>query len=118
MARLILWLISLYRRSIPPHKRRRCLFRESCSQHIERIAREHGGFAAMKAFMARARSCRPGYSFEWSTNAATWSLLCADGSKVSETMVSEQIVSEYRLLKARVPALMSQTFNCQSWMAN
>lgn len=102
MRNVIVYLIRLYRRFVPPEKRRRCLFLESCSQHIERIAREHGGFAALKAFLARARRCRPGYSFEGSTDSDSWLLVCADGSRVSATMVSAQVAAEYQILKSHV----------------
>jgi len=99
---LILWFIQSYRRFIPPAKRRRCLFQESCSQHVERIAREHGGWVALKAFLARARSCRPGYSFEWGTTSSAWFLVCADGAKIPAAKVSDNVVSEYQLLKAHL----------------
>lgn len=99
---LILRLIQLYRRCIPPEKRRRCLFRESCSEHVERVARERGGFAALKAFLARARSCKPGYSFEWSTNSGAWQLLCADGSKIPAARVSAHVAAEYQVLRSHL----------------
>jgi len=102
VSRLILWVIKLYRRRVPPEKRRRCLFRESCSEHVERVAREYGGWAALKALLARARRCRPGYGFEWSTNNEVWLLVCADGAKIPAARVSKQIVSEYQVLKAHL----------------
>jgi len=102
MRNVIIYLIRLYRRFFPPEKRRRCLFRESCSQHVERVARERGGFAALKAFLARARSCRPGYGFQWDANAGTWFLVCADGAKIPAAKVSDNVVSEYQLLKSHL----------------
>lgn len=98
---IILW-IHLYRYFIPPAKRRRCLYRESCSQHVERIARERGGFAAIKAFLARARHCRPGYGFEWDADSNAWFLVCANGAKIPDVMVSEHILSEYQFLQSHL----------------
>lgn len=102
MRQLILWLIQLYHCYIPPAKRRRCLFRESCSQHVERIARERGGFAAIKAFLARARHCRPGYGFEWDADSGACFLVCANGAKIPKVMVSEHILSEYQFLQSHL----------------
>lgn len=102
MRQLILWLIQLYHWCIPPAKRRRCLFRESCSQHVERIAWERGGFAAIKAFLARARHCRPGYGFDWDADSGAWFLVCANGAKIPDVMVSEHILSEYQFLQSHL----------------
>lgn len=102
MRSLIVYLIQLYRRHIPAEKRRHCLFRESCSQHVERIAREHGGFAALKAFLARARSCRPGYSFEWSTDSGAWLLVCANGAKIPAAKASVHAAAEYQVLRSHL----------------
>ncbi|MDZ7268367.1 MAG: membrane protein insertion efficiency factor YidD [candidate division KSB1 bacterium] len=96
---IILW-IQLYRNFVPEGKRRRCLFRESCSHHVERIARERGSFAAITAFLARARHCRPGYGFEWDADSDVWFLVCANGAKIPKVMVSEHILSEYQFLQS------------------
>ncbi len=100
MRSVIILFIQLYRRLIPLEKRKRCLFRESCSQHVERIAQEHGAWAALRAFLVRARRCRPGYGFEWSMDAETWRLVCADGSKIPAAMASAHVTAEYQVLKS------------------
>ncbi|MCG3154193.1 MAG: hypothetical protein DKINENOH_00787 [bacterium] len=104
MQRLILCSIRLYRRVIPAERRRRCLFRESCSQHIERIAREQGGLAALKAFLARARRCRPGYGFEWEADTGTWFLVCADGSRIPPAHAAPHLAAEYQAVRAHLAA--------------
>ncbi|MEK7726808.1 MAG: membrane protein insertion efficiency factor YidD [candidate division KSB1 bacterium] len=99
---LILWFIQLYRRFIPAEKRRRCLFHESCSAYVERMARDFGAWAALRAFVRRFRCCRPGYGFEWNTPSETWFLVCADGSKIPAPQVAQHLVAEYQLLKAHL----------------
>ncbi len=100
MRTAIIFWIHIYRYFIPEDKRRRCLFRESCSHHVERIARERGGIAAIKAFLARARHCRPGYGFEWDADSGAWFLVCTNGAKIPKVMVSEHILSEYQFLQS------------------
>lgn len=104
MRSLIIHAIQYYRRVIPPERRRRCLFRESCSQHVERIAREQGGLAALKAFLARARRCRPGYGFEWEAHTGTWFLVCADGSKIPPAHAATHLAAEYQVVRAHLVA--------------
>lgn len=42
MRHLLIWAVRIYRMVVPPQRRRSCLFRESCSRHVERIAVEQG----------------------------------------------------------------------------
>lgn len=98
MRYLLIWAIHLYRRLVPPERRRRCLFRESCSMHIERIAREAGTLAAMLAMVKRLRSCRPGYGFHVLQENNRWELLCKDGSRFPQSDVASHIVAEYHTI--------------------
>lgn len=52
-------VIRIYWLLIPPERRRRCLFRESCSRHVY-AQTELGWKVALDAFAARYRACRPG----------------------------------------------------------
>lgn len=62
MKYLLLLAIRLYWAVIPPSKRKRCIFRESCSQYVWRIADSEGFIVGINAFLFRNKHCCPGYT--------------------------------------------------------
>jgi putative component of membrane protein insertase Oxa1/YidC/SpoIIIJ protein YidD len=58
---LLAAMIWVYQRLAPRALRQRCIFRESCSSFVKRVALEDGFRAGIKAFAMRVRCCRPGY---------------------------------------------------------
>lgn len=52
-------IIRTYWFLIPANRRRRCLFKESCSRHVYRKT-DAGFFAALTALTYRFGACRPG----------------------------------------------------------
>jgi len=62
MRYLLMAFIRLYW-LLPAHKRRRCIFEESCSRYVYRIAKEQGFKKALQAFNERKQQCRPGYYY-------------------------------------------------------
>ena len=61
MKLLIIGLIRAYRILIRPIYPKTCLYKESCSIHVERIARHDGTRAGLKALRYRMANCRSGY---------------------------------------------------------
>jgi len=57
---LILLAIRIYW-WIPTKLHQRCIFRETCSHYVYRIASKHGFWAGIMAFKERNDLCRPGY---------------------------------------------------------
>ncbi len=62
MKYLLLLVIRIYWAVIPASKRKKCIFRESCSNYVYRITKEEGFRAGMKALSFRRKHCRPGYA--------------------------------------------------------
>ena len=60
MKYLLLLAIRIYWK-IPTKLHQHCIFRETCSHYVYRIASEQGIFAAFKAIRERNELCRPGY---------------------------------------------------------
>lgn len=61
MARILRFLIKAYWLIIPPAKRNRCLFNESCSRIVYRVSLEKGLFPALRIFWFRYNNCRSDY---------------------------------------------------------
>lgn len=105
MRYLIIWLIWMYRIIVPPQRRNTCLFRESCSIYVERVARDIGCIAALRAFVSRYHCCRPGYSFDIDTGNNKWQLVCSDGSRFFESEVAFHIIDEFSTIIAQTKLL-------------
>lgn len=101
-------LIRLYWRFWPKQYRRSCIFRESCSCYVYRIASKDGLFHGIRALFQRYRICRPGYSFV-SKNTSI-SIRLVDGTVVSEDEVSPTIVEPFRRFYSRATSLDHKFF--------
>jgi len=88
---MIPFLIKLYWKLIPENKRRNCLFKESCSNHIMKIHNEKGSIAAIKAFYVRFKQCRPGYEIILSTSGELEGLKLCDGSYLDKENVTKNV---------------------------
>ena len=103
MRHLLIWAVRIFRRVVPPQRRRSCLFRESCSRHVERIAVEQGAVAALGAAWRRFRACRPGYSFEVDAQTTDWELVCVDGSRFSGALAADDIQAVGEAVRHSLP---------------
>lgn len=90
---------------MPPQRRNTCLFCESCSLYVERIALEAGCIAALRAFVTRYHCCRPGYSFDINTENNNWQLVCANGSRFVESEVAPHIIDEFSSIMTQTKLL-------------
>lgn len=71
---------------VPKNKRQQCIFKESCSRHVYRTAKENGLIKAVNAIRERKRQCRPGYY----RVTDTWVRL-ADNSMISISLLNERV---------------------------
>lgn len=100
LARLLVVAIHLYRwMARRVGFSRTCLYRESCSAHVEAVARTRGFTAAWSAMMTRFSSCRPGYTFEYDDTG--WWIATVDAQSVHAGEASGALVAEARA--CRVP---------------
>jgi uncharacterized protein len=60
MKSLLLLLIKIYWLVIPAKKRRKCIFRISCSRYVYEKCRKEGFISGLKAFKYRFQNCRSG----------------------------------------------------------
>jgi putative component of membrane protein insertase Oxa1/YidC/SpoIIIJ protein YidD len=84
--------IRSYRRL--PHKwKRQCLFRESCSAYVLRVAEERGLVAAVRAFRARAAECRPGVTFFFDGLSCDWFVVLRSGRALPTDEMSPAVLA-------------------------
>lgn len=58
MKHLILFAIKMYWNIIPASKRKKCIFKKSCSNYVFDITQKEGFVKGLKAFQFRYKNCR------------------------------------------------------------
>jgi uncharacterized protein len=58
-ARVVVWLIGVYRRAISPALPRRCRFEPTCSAYTMEAVREHGALRGVGLGLRRIVRCHP-----------------------------------------------------------
>lgn len=105
MTRLALFALALYRIVISPKLSRSCLFERSCSRHVEDVLRERGCAPAWRAFLARYRQCRPGFSCQAAAGVLVLRLRDGTSIPLHEASFGARAAAEAALrLEARLNA--------------
>lgn len=94
MRQLLLAVIRSYWAVWPRHRNRGCIYRETCSHHVHRVASESGFIAGVRALLHRVRTCRPGYTV--SSDNSGLGLILRDGSFLSQDLIAEDIITPIR----------------------
>lgn len=63
MKAFLLIIIKIYWILIPKSKRRKCLFKKSCSNYVYEKAKTEGLISGIKAFKFRIKNCNSNYNF-------------------------------------------------------
>lgn len=93
---LLIRIVCLYRRLPPQFKKRRCLFKETCSALALRVAREEGTLACFHALRKRFAGCRPNYHVFYDAVACEWQVQLVNGETASEAEIADIILEPYR----------------------
>ncbi len=93
LLRLPIWL---YWIAWPEGRRRQCLFAESCSRHVYRVASSHGLGAGLRALLLRVRRCRPGWTILPSDDGRSLRVRLADGTVVDEHDLARATLEPFR----------------------
>lgn len=95
MSYLLKCIIRIYWLVIPKHKRKACIFSESCSQYVFRITNEQGFVQGLVAFSERFKQCRHGYIiYKNATNQ--FEMHVKNGDTVSEHNISVKLLPPFR----------------------
>ncbi|MCU0434303.1 MAG: membrane protein insertion efficiency factor YidD [Bacteroidia bacterium] len=98
MKYLLIAIIKLYWKLTPPHKRRCCCFKVSCSNYVFQQAQKHGFIAGWKALTYRFRTCRNGSRLVWLEKEKVLLMVLANGDQLNENEISENLVRKYKIL--------------------
>ena len=87
--------IYLYR-CVPARFKRQCLFKETCSSYVARVARESGVWPGLRALRTRVSQCKPGYFVYFDNEVKSWHVRFANGSVSNSSHVAGFVLSPYR----------------------
>lgn len=59
---LLLLAIKMYWKIIPSSKRKKCIFKKSCSNYVYEITQKEGFINGLKAFQFRYQNCRGNFA--------------------------------------------------------
>jgi len=90
MKYLLLFTIKIYQTFIPNRFRGKCLFNESCSNYVYRVAREDGFRNGLIALKYRYRNCRPNYYL--SIHKGKVLLITVDKQVIEENLINKRIL--------------------------
>jgi putative component of membrane protein insertase Oxa1/YidC/SpoIIIJ protein YidD len=62
MKHLILFIIRMYWKIIPSSKRKKCIFKKSCSNYVFEVTKKEGFINGLKAFGFRYENCRGNFT--------------------------------------------------------
>jgi len=62
MKYLLLFVIKMYWKIIPASKRKKCIFKKSCSKYVFEITQKEGFINGLKAFQFRYKNCRGNFA--------------------------------------------------------
>ena len=79
MKALLVAVVKFYQAVAPKWLRERCIFRDSCSHYVARIASEDGFWCGLRALFKRYRNCRGGYHSVFDTEKKRWMLHLTGG---------------------------------------
>ena len=57
-----MFVIKIYWFFIPANKRKKCIFKQSCSNYVFNETQKKGLIKGIKALIIRIKNCRPGYN--------------------------------------------------------
>lgn len=89
MKYLFLGIIQMYWYLIPTSKRPRCIFKESCSNHVFNITKEKGYKEGFRAFRYRYKNCRKTYTILYDLEDAHMILIVPNGDIIAESEIAE-----------------------------
>jgi uncharacterized protein len=89
---ILLLAIKIYWAIFPKDKRRKCIFRLSCSKHVYQVTKQEGLLEGLKALKYRYKNCRNGFHIFINHIDESLTIALPDGSLLVENEISERFI--------------------------
>jgi putative component of membrane protein insertase Oxa1/YidC/SpoIIIJ protein YidD len=93
MKYLILFAIRLYWNCIPKRKRKKCIFKKSCSNYVFETTKEKGFFEGLKAFRFRYINCRGNFEIFKNPLTNETQMLLPSRAVISSKEIAERLIN-------------------------
>lgn len=90
----LLVIIRIYWFLIPKAKRRKCIFRKSCSQFVYEKTIENGFYNGWKSLIFRYRNCRPGHEIFQNPIDDTFQMILPNGEIIDQTDIAVRLTKK------------------------
>ncbi|MGL4585212.1 MAG: membrane protein insertion efficiency factor YidD [Flavobacterium sp.] len=92
MKYLLLLVIKTYWFLIPPNKRRKCIFRKSCSNAVYDDTISFGFYKGTQTLLFRIRNCNNHFDIITDTPSNEKKMYLKSGTIISETEIAERLL--------------------------
>ena len=93
MRYILLLMIRVYWRTIPSEKRKKCIFRISCSKHVYRETESFGFNAGIKALKYRFNNCKQGYEIFDNPVDGKIQIILRNGEVLEQAEIADRLLS-------------------------
>lgn len=97
MKYFLLLSIKIYWLIIPASKRRKCIFRKSCSKHVYEETTDNGIISGLKAFKYRFENCRSGAHFIENPITGNFQIILPNNHILDENEISERFITKHNI---------------------
>ncbi|MCX2681764.1 membrane protein insertion efficiency factor YidD [Galbibacter sp. EGI 63066] len=94
MKTLLLNIIKIYWKLIPESKRKKCIFKKSCSHFVFDAINEEGFIIGLKALVYRFKRCRPGYMLFKNPITGKRQIILKTQEILEEEEIAESIINK------------------------
>lgn len=92
MKLLLLIAIKLYWFIIPRHKRRKCIFKCSCSKFVFEVTTKQGFFAGTKALKFRMQNCNAHFDIIRDYQSGERKMYLKNGAVIGESAIADRLL--------------------------
>jgi len=93
----ILLIIHLYWILIPSKKRRKCIFKKTCSSYVFETTQQDGFISGLKAFKFRYKNCRSGITIFRHPVDDSIQVILPSGHFIKSEEIAERIIHNLNL---------------------
>ncbi len=92
MKYILLFFIRLYWKLIPESKRRKCIFRQTCSNYVYKETKNRGLIRGIKALAFRYNNCRPEFDVFIDHKTGRKLMRLKTGIILEESQIAERLI--------------------------
>ncbi|MEZ4853760.1 membrane protein insertion efficiency factor YidD [Flavobacterium sp.] len=89
----LILIVKLYWFLIPKNKRRKCIFKESCSKFVYEETSKNGFNSGIKAFLYRYNTCRAGFEIYTNPISGEQEMLLLNGEIIRNKEIAERLLT-------------------------